>query len=368
MKTRLRTLYNHFKSKLRFLRYKGKQKQFDGSSINTMATANDIYYCYKLILGRNPDLEGWSFYASQIERTKTAQLASYFLKSPEFKRRGIFQPAPEQKPVLVDLDTFKIYVSPQDTAVGKPIIDQQIHEPHVTKALQTILKPQMVFIDIGANIGYFSLLAAQKVGPSGKVLAFEPHQYNCGLLALSARANHFRNIQIYPLAVADKATTFLFDQFEGSNGAISEEIDSEIDDNYINMLANRTLVTAVKLDDLLQGIERIDVIKIDIEGAEYRAISGAENLIQKHRPLIVSEFSPGLLRSVSQISEADYLGLLIQKRYHLSILEENGNLIECGANIEKLLNYFAEQAQKGNDHIDILAHLSGRNPLAQGPH
>jgi len=334
-------------------------EEFGNEPYDELAKEEDVYYSYRLILGRNPDIGGWRDFTSKLGNLNVHDLASYFLTSPEFKSRKVFQAmvgaSPEEKPVLVDLGEYKQFVSPNDVAVGQAIMREGVYEPHVTNALKGVLNPAVVLVDIGANIGYFSLLAAQRVGAHGKVLAFEPNQYNCSLLNMSARVNRFDNIYVYPLAVADKWTAFVYDHLEGSNGVASEEIAFEIDEDYADRLVHRTLVSSAKLDDLLHGIERLDVIKIDVEGAEYRALTGAKGLIQTHRPIIFSEFSPGGLRLFSGVCGEDYLLMLTGEDYHISILEWEGNVVECGQDVERVLRYSEEQAEKGFDHIDIVA-------------
>jgi ubiquinone/menaquinone biosynthesis C-methylase UbiE len=88
-------------------------------------------------------------------------------------------------PVLLDLGDFRIYVRLDDWAVGARIAVKRTYEQHITKVIRSYLKPGAVFIDIGANIGYYTLLSAAHVGDTGKVIAFEPSSNNCALLEMS---------------------------------------------------------------------------------------------------------------------------------------------------------------------------------------
>ena len=87
-----------------------------------------------------------------------------------------------RRPVLLKLADFKIYVRLDDMAVGAWIMAKHGYETHVTEVMCTFLKPGIVFVDIGANIGYYTLLAASRIGHEGKVIAFEPGNNNCTLL------------------------------------------------------------------------------------------------------------------------------------------------------------------------------------------
>src|SRR5690606_15185214 len=98
---------------------------------------------------------------------------------------------------------------------------QDNYEPHVTAEVRRLLQPGMTFVDVGANIGYFALLAASLVGAQGKVIAFEPNLENCELLRRSIAANGFDDfVHVHPYAVAEKAQFFTLDVGTSSNGRI----------------------------------------------------------------------------------------------------------------------------------------------------
>lgn len=317
------------------------------NSFDRIADKEDLYYCYRLILGRNPDLDGWNTWFDAIKNKGTSidTLVIGFLSSPEFKNRNLVSLQNEFDHQIVDLDGFKMDIPKNDWAVGKTILEQRSYEPHVTNYLKRFVSPGMTFVDIGANIGYFSMMAASIVGSFGKVFAFEPNQHNCQFIFNSASINGFNNIVIYPFAVAEKMKNFIYDNL-GTNGIISE-IKSD------NTATDRTIVMSIVLDELLDKVDRIDTVKIDIEGAEYKALAGAKNIIQKHRPVILSEFSPSALNIVSQVSGETYLQSLINHNYHISVIEESGKSVECQTDITKIINIF--DSRKAS-HIDIVAH------------
>src|SRR5262245_50493673 len=93
--------------------------------------------------------------------------------------------APIRKPILLNLKEFKIYIQLNDWSVGLRIAVKRGYESHVTGTMRPLLKQGMVVLDIGANIGFYTLLAAARVGESGKVLAFEPGENNCRLIRMS---------------------------------------------------------------------------------------------------------------------------------------------------------------------------------------
>jgi FkbM family methyltransferase len=335
------------------------KETLDEQTYDSQATIEDLYHCYRLILGRKPDDHGWNALSSMVDQLTVDDLVLIFMTLPEFKNREVFRKMlgkDEAQPVVAQVDTLKLYVSPNDMAVGHAIHTQGSYEAHVAAAIKETLEPGMVFVDVGANIGYFSLLAAQLVGARGKVLAFEPNQRNCTLLHMSVALNNLANVEIYPYAVAERDASVVFDTLTGSNGIVGTTL--EVDESQLDTLAHKTLVRSVRLDGILANLRRLDVIKMDIEGAEYRALVGAQQLVEKHRPIIFAEYSPGWLPSISQVSGRDLLLLFIEMGYTLSIIEFSGGLVDCGQDPDRVLDYFQKNAL---DHIDLVAHpLSDR--------
>ncbi len=311
------------------------------------ANKKDLYYCYRLLLNRKPDSEGWNTFMADISRggITVERLVRYFLSSPEFKNNQLNHERDKKIPVEVELEGFGMYVAPPDGAIGKYIIDNHSWEPHVTRTLRQRIKPGMVFVDIGANIGYFSMLAASIIGSSGKVLAFEPDPFNASLIYLNGQKNGFTNIEIYPFAVAETKKIVVYDNLDG-NGTISNP------GNDSKTLTSRNVVHAIKLDDILSQEDLIDIIKIDIEGAEHLALLGATALIKRHKPLIIAEFSPGGLENISGVSGEKFLQHIVDLNYTLSAIHGNGDIERCGNSVAKTLAFFESQKQ---GHIEILA-------------
>ena len=247
-----------------------------------------------------------------------------------------------QRPVCLKLPDFRMYVRLDDWAVGARIAVKRSYEPHVTRTLRQLLKPGTSFVDIGANIGYYTLLAAAHVGSSGKVIAFEPSSDNCGILRMSLQANHFTNVNLYPFAVADVEGIVGFGM-DDSNGRIS--LDDPASAAY--------QVRAVTLDTFLKDQPQIDVIKIDIEGAEGRALYGMRNIIRRHHPVILTEFSPRGLSIASNISPEEYLNQLRDLGYQIAVIPHMGSMSAIPQSNEQIMECFASFS--GADHLDLLA-------------
>jgi FkbM family methyltransferase len=204
----------------------------------------------------------------------------------------------------------------------------------------------MTFLDIGANIGFFAMLAAKAVGPTGRVFAVEPFQNNVKLLYLRARANGFEHVDILPFAASDRGGLLAFDNMD-SNGWTTEPRAE------LRFVLTTTLVYGARLDDVLRDVARVDAIKIDVEGAEYRALRGSRQLLERSRPAIFSEFSPPALELVSGVDATTYLQmLLIDHHYGLETLNFDGTATACGRDCARVIRAFE---QSGVDHIDIVA-------------
>jgi FkbM family methyltransferase len=312
-----------------------------------IATEKDLYYCYRLLLQREPDETGWRHYLALINHhgVTTQWLVANFLTSEEFVRlqEEIYRPQ------LVELDTFKLYARPNDFLSGAAIIQQKQYEPHVTAELRRLLQPGMVLVDLGANVGYFTLLAATLVGPQGKVIAFEPNPETCVLLRQSIAVNGLSQVELHPYAAAEKAQTFTLEApGGGSNGRIVEfSAEARARPSLF------TQIEAVALDDFLAAESRIDVIKMDIEGAEARAVQGMGQLIRRHRPVLLLEFSPSLLEMTSHVSPESFLDALLAHQYDLFILEGTNRK---SASPQTKAAILEAARQPARSHLDLVAY------------
>ena len=150
------------------------------------------------------------------------------------------------------------------------------YEPQTRHWLQAVLGPGKVFFDIGANVGFFTLLGSRIVGEAGAVVAFEPLPENLGALKVHVRLNGARNVNVVAAAVSDRAGRERFGPVDNpAMGGRAPEGSIE--------------VVTVALDDLVRegAVRRPDVLKIDVEGAELRVLAGARRTLEEARPAIV---------------------------------------------------------------------------------
>jgi len=228
---------------------------------------------------------------------------------------------------LVELNDFGLYVMPDDY-IGAGIIKGRSYEPHVTQTIRRVLRRGDVFVDLGANIGFFTFLAASLVKQQGKVMAFEPNPQNVQLMYSTLLVSAGFNIKIYPFAVSDSAGIVKFVTVGSNGGVVNEHV---IDPSTNEKQEHNLLVQTVVLDDVLKDEPRIDLIKIDIEAHEPAAVRGMEKLLRKHRPKLITEFHPWALKLNNKEPPAGYLEQLYALGYRLSIIEEpTGRMIEVG--------------------------------------
>jgi FkbM family methyltransferase len=309
-------------------------------------TPEDIFYCFRLLLGRPPNREEWEGHVGQASSDLDAVVRSY-MSSLEFSRRAetLLSHRLNDRVSLVSSRGFSIYVQDDDPAVGQHVKGDR-YEPHVTAVFRDHVRRGMHVLDIGANIGYYTMMSASLVGPSGSVTAIEPNADSVRLLEASRRANSFANVTVFQVAAGREPGLLVL---HGSYGNVMTSAAPA----EATALINSTTVQSFRVDDLIPRDRNIDFLKIDVEGAEYNALLGASLLIKRCHPTIVSEFSPSTMPGISGVDGRQYLRFLLDFGYTIAIIEREGRLRECGAESEKVMAAFSTS---GVDHIDILAH------------
>jgi FkbM family methyltransferase len=242
-------------------------------------------------------------------------------------------------------DEFAIFFDRCDRVIGGTLAAGRPYEPHISRVLRAFLRDGQTFVDVGANIGYFSLLAARLVGELGHVIAFEPVSFNYGLFEKSIAQNGFVNIELHRKAVlaCDGSVEML--QFERRNSGsfhLRRAIDGE------DPAGERLIAEAVRLDDAL-GRRPVHLVKIDVEGAEGLALQGMQATLREHRPLVVIEYAPQAIAEVSRVSGEELLQAMRDLGYAVMDTRSfDGQLVpESQAQIGRAL-------RRVGQHIDLL--------------
>lgn len=167
-------------------------------------------------------------------------------------------------------------------------------EADVTKNIAQFTKPGMTVLDIGANIGCHTLPIASLVGNTGKVIAFEPMDWARNKLNKNISLNNFSNISVEKIALSDKHETQTL-RFR-SNWPLDNHYQQEA-----NVKQNITLET---LDNYVKKMDiKVDLIKIDVDGYEYKIFKGAHHLLKTHKPIICTEIGHTTQRVGDSVEE-----------------------------------------------------------------
>jgi FkbM family methyltransferase len=192
-------------------------------------------------------------------------------------------PVPPDKPVVKKLSGFplKLKFDP-NTYMGMFLYYRGIYEEGIIKKLSELLKPGMVFIDVGANIGLYSVIGAYLVGDAGKVIAFEPQSGLESIFYENLRLNQLSNVALKSLALGKNSKPGKLYQVSRTNDG---QATLSVKDNE-RYFGNPVDVTVQRLSDVLVnlGIEFVHGVKIDTEGAELDVLEGFRKWLEKKPP------------------------------------------------------------------------------------
>lgn len=204
----------------------------------------------------------------------------------------------------------------------------QIWEPITTDLVKREIKTGNTVIDVGSNIGYYTLLFAKLVGTNGRVYAFEPESDNFDLLKKNITVNNYKNIIIEKKAVSN--TTKKVTLYRAKEGIGEHRIDFPWFDN------GGTEVEAIRLDDYIN--ENIDFIKIDCEGAEYNVLLGMKKILEKNKNIkILIEYGEKQLQEFG-VSKADFFNFLELQNFKIFFINQKTNSFELLTKKEDIVN------------------------------
>jgi FkbM family methyltransferase len=192
---------------------------------------------------------------------------------------------------------------------------REVYEPLETDLFRRWIGPGQTVLDIGANIGYYTLIAARQVGPRGRVFAFEPDPANFGLLKRNVEENGYANVVLVPQAVSDRSGRSRL-YLNKTNRGDHRLYDSHDGRDWV-------WVKTAALDRYFLKLDKhVHFIKMDIQGAEAAALRGMKGLLRRNGPVrLVTEFSPGSLRQAGS-DPAGFLDLLQKLGFRISEISE----------------------------------------------
>ncbi len=189
-----------------------------------------------------------------------------------------------REPAVTFDDGRSSVIADLGTSLGLRLFRYGMRDPEFDLT-RLLLHPGEVFVDVGANVGLFSLVAAARVGSTGRVLACEPAPRMRAMVERNARLNHFRCIETHGVAVADYTGSAEFVVFEGDGSGMSSFQPANLAGGQVEV------VEVTTLDDLISEEERsrVALLKIDVEGAEGSVLRGGRRLIDHVRPDVLIE-------------------------------------------------------------------------------
>jgi FkbM family methyltransferase len=251
--------------------------------------------------------------------------------------------------VLIESHGNRMYADTRDEGVLPLLQAGGIYEEFETELFKGLLKPGMVVVDVGANIGHYSLIAARLVGESGHVYSFEPDPHNFELLRANIELNGFENVTPVNKALSNEpgTLTLYLDKYNLGGHSMSA-------DNVL-IGAGTVEVETTSLDLFFisnGGGDRVDVIKMDTQGAEGKIIEGGRRLFEENDLTILMELWPFGLRNAGYdpatlIVNLDRLGFsfrVIEKTGDearemdaAGVIEMCANLTESGEHVDLFL-------------------------------
>jgi FkbM family methyltransferase len=252
--------------------------------------------------------------------------------------------------VLVNVQGIKLYVDSKDTGVAPFLLQWGVYEKKETALFKKLVKKGMTVVDVGANIGYYTLLAASLTGNGGRVFAFEPDPQNFVLLRKNVALNGYKNVVPIQEAISNesgKAKLFLDKTNLGAHSL--SEANVKID--------NSITVDTTTIDDFFKNSNcKIDVIKMDVQGLEVKVLEGMIDTIKTNENLVIlTELWPVGLENAGSSAEA-FLEKLA--RCGFAIYQVGRNIEPI--NVPELLKTF-----KGNEPATLLCIKMGKKTIFQ---
>lgn len=218
---------------------------------------------------------------------KTVQL---LLRSRKFPGRDYlieklprwFLPKPSECKEIQTNFGFKIKVYPNtDLNIERPIYERGVYEYGMVEFIKNHLESGNTFVDVGANIGFLSMVASNVVGDSGRVISFEPVPAHCNHFEENIKLNEIHNLEIRQHALGNFEKEKDIYLHEGNKGGASLVIKSDVSASKIR----------VKRWDDLNIAGPIHMMKIDVEGYEWEVLKGAKKMILSEKPILIVEYS-----------------------------------------------------------------------------
>lgn len=204
-------------------------------------------------------------------------------------------------------------------------------ESKETNYIKSIIEPGWTCIDVGACFGWYSVLLSRLTGVNGLVYSFEPIKNNYKYLIGNIEANSLTNVHAFNFALGEKDDSVnLYLPKKGVSGALKAHQD--IKNCEVLNVQIRSFDNLLNAD--IKGVNAIDFIKVDIEGAELLFLKGAFKAIKKYKPILMLEVQINSTK-LYKYSPSDLYNLLSEIGYEVYRVDKNGSLINFGINFKR---------------------------------
>ncbi len=234
---------------------------------------------------------------------------------------------------------------------------KKIHEKSTTELFKKVVKEENIVVDLGANIGYFTLLAAKIVGPKGKVFAFEPEPKNYSYLVKNIELNNYNNVMTFQKAVSDKngKTNLFLCSYDTGHHTINQYSGVEAYSRGRKVEEQSIEIETVTLDTFLKDkANHIEVIKMDVEGAEMLALLGMDKTLKQNQNIkIFVEFFPLLIEKMGSFPKEFIRKILEDYKFSIYLIPDDYDAI--GREMKKLnsIDEVMSYRRQEEDHINL---------------
>jgi FkbM family methyltransferase len=275
----------------------------------------DVFWSYRLFLLRNPEFEDSSSYAGRMP-PDLRQLAKSFVDSPEFHAVwGDARQPLEDLVLLTENEGLRFWFNFRDRAIGHAIA-LGCYERDLTSFVRKTVKPGMNCLDVGANLGYFSVGMAKLTGSGGSVYSFEPFPANYNLLVRNVKENGVEGV-VHPMQLAaydrsgEGALFFRADPLNDNFGSMF--VSERAQDGHLQSSA----ISRARIDEVVPRNLPIQFAKIDVEGAEIPALKGMAGIFERDHPTVAIEVNELALNRGNGSTPEELIGILKGFGYRL---------------------------------------------------
>jgi FkbM family methyltransferase len=290
-------------------------------------TRDHVVWAYRLLLDRDPENE--DVIGPKLAGSRdTRDLRNHLITSAEFREKNRDYAHTNQRTIVIkEIGTrtqcVRLFVDLSDHVIGLPIVRGQ-YEREEVEFIRRHLKPGDIALDVGAHIGFFAIQMADIVGPGGRVYAFEPFDSNGELLERSIVENRFDERIVFERAAVGATSgsatlTFPVETLNSGGAYLLKDGTQPLSGN----LERRVAVVAL---DEFKLPHPIRFIKWDVEGAEPQVLEGAVKLLERDRPLLLTEVHPIQLDRASGMTPDEFFAMVQRLGYRAENL--NGQTIE----------------------------------------